>query len=121
MSLEAVKSARPFPGARSQVPGFRREQSESTARQRGTAPSLPLGASALPEEGGWTIRLRVRAEQIEVEKQVVVRERVAVRRHAVGGLTPVTTDIRKEVLNVQVDGQAEISPPLRDDADDHGS
>jgi stress response protein YsnF len=94
MAAEASTSDKPFPGARSQVPDFRHEESESAAGQPGTAASLPLGASALPEEGGWSIRLRVRAEQIEVEKQFVVREQVEVRRRAVEGATHVTTDIR---------------------------
>jgi len=121
MAAEASTTDKPFPGARSQVPDFRQEESDSAAPHTGTAASLPLGASALPEDGGWTIRLRVRAEQIEVERQVVVREHVKVRRQAVDDATHVTTNIRKEVLNVQVDYPAEISPPLRDDADKHGS
>jgi hypothetical protein len=121
MSPEASTFDRPFPGARSQVPGFRYEESESTARQPGAALPLPLGACPLPRERGWTIRLRVRAEQIDVEKQVVVRERVAIRQRAVGGSAHLSADIRKEVLNVRVDSPAEISPSFCRDADDHGS
>jgi stress response protein YsnF len=121
MSLETSTFDRPFPGARSQVPDFRNDESESTARQPRAARLLALGASPLPRERGWTIRLRVRAEQIQIEKQVVVRERVEVRRRAVGGSTRVTADIRKEVLDVQADSRADISSPVRDDADDHGS
>jgi len=120
MSPEASTFDRPFPSARSQVPGFRREESESAARP-GAALSLPLEAVPLPRERGWTIRLRVRAEQIEVEKQVVVRERVEVRQQTVGGSAHLSTDIRKEVLKVQVDRQAEISPPCCSDRDDRGS
>jgi len=121
MSLETSTFDRPFPGARSQVPGFRREESQDIARQPRWALSLPLAASPLRRERGWTIRLQVRAEQIKVEKQVVVRERVRVRRRTAGGSTQFTTDVRKEVLKVRVDSRFEITPPLRTDADDHGS
>jgi stress response protein YsnF len=122
MSVEPSASTfdTPFPGARSQVPGRHHEMDRSTARQPQAAPLLPLGASPLPRERGWTIRLRVRAEQIEVEKRIVVRERVAVRRAAVDGSVHLKTHIRREVLKVQADGQAESSPPLRADADDNG-
>ena len=58
---------------------------------------------------------------IEVEKQVVVRERVEVRRRAVGGAAHLSTDIRKEVSKVQVDSPAETSPSYSGEADDHGS
>jgi len=87
------------------VPGLRGLGAESSG-QASTA-MLPLESSAVAfNERGWEIRLPVRAEEIAVEKQVVVRERVVVGRREVDDVEHVDASVRREQLRVDVEGEA---------------
>lgn len=96
----------PFPGAHSQVPG-RRAEGTALATQRGAA-ALPLGAAAVASERGWVVRLPVRAEYIQVAKQVVTYERVLVRRHELDDVRRIDASVRREQVKLQVAGDAEV-------------
>ena len=87
-----------FPGARSSVPGFHRLADEMNA-----ASPLPLDAIPGHAELGWSIRLPVRAEDIRIEKQTLVYERVVVRRASLRDVTRLETSIRREELEVSTD------------------
>jgi stress response protein YsnF len=93
---------RAFPGAHSQVPG-----AHSDSARAPLAPP-PLDATQTRTEQGWTVRLPVRAEQVRVSKEVVIRERVVVRRRAVEDLARVEGKISREVLHLQTDGAVEV-------------
>lgn len=104
----------PFPGAHSQVPGVRGAAGESTMG-RSTGP-LQLEASVVPWERGWLVRLPVRAEHIQIDKQVVVYERAEVRRHQTEATERVGASIRREQVRVEVEGDADVAQtPGRDD------
>jgi len=103
---ESRAADRPFPGAHSQVPGVRGDRATSTARR--AADLLPLESGAVPWERGWVVRLPVRAERILVRKQVVVHERVAVRRRQIAHLARLESNVRKEQLEVEIDGDADV-------------
>jgi hypothetical protein len=105
---------RPFPGARSQVPG-RHEPTAAGAPRDPDAPrpassALPLESSEVRSDRGWSVRLPVRAEQVSVDKQVVVYERVQVGRHEVQDQVRLHANIRKEELRVAADDNARVSP-----------
>jgi stress response protein YsnF len=91
----------PFPGARSQVTG-KPIRSEAAIPPL-AAPELLLEASVPADAQGWVVRLPVRAEHIEVEKQSVVYERVVVRRGEVDDVERVDTSIRRETLNIETE------------------
>jgi stress response protein YsnF len=106
---------RPFPGARSQVPGARHEPATAAAprdpdARRPASSSLPLESAEVRSDGGWSVRLPVRAEQISVDKQVVVYERVQVRRHDVQDQARLQSSVRTEELRLAADGNARVSP-----------
>jgi len=103
----------PFAGAHSQVPGPRGDPLESTAER------LPLESSEVAWERGWSVRLPVRAEHILVDKQLVVYERVIVRRHQIDDLARVDANVRREQLRVEVDGDADVTPALGRDNESH--
>lgn len=68
---QAAVSDTPFPGAHSQVPHMHADAEEPARMPR----TLPLESTPVLRQLGWSIRLPVRAEDVVVEKQVVVRER----------------------------------------------
>ncbi|MGI9147933.1 MAG: DUF2382 domain-containing protein [Chloroflexota bacterium] len=70
---------------------------------------LPLESSPLRWERGWTIRLPVRVEHITLDKQVVVYERVLVRRQEIEERARVQASVRKEELRVSVDQDQGLS------------
>jgi stress response protein YsnF len=95
----------PFRGAQSQVTGKLIDDAPGP-QARAAAQSLPLEASARSTgEAGWVVRLPVRAEQVEVEKRVVVYEQVRVRSRGDHDVRRVTANIRREELRVDADGQ----------------
>jgi len=90
----------PFPGAHPQVPGMHRLAPGTVSDGPRVPRALPLGGSVLPRGQGWAIRLRVRAEEIDPVKQVVVYERVAVRRDTIHDVERLDSSVRREVLRV---------------------
>lgn len=64
----------------------------------GQVETLPDGSLSIP----------VFEEQLVVEKRMVVRERVIVRKHTVYEDQEVTVDLRRERLEVEVDGNVEV-------------
>jgi uncharacterized protein (TIGR02271 family) len=62
--------------------------------------ALPLQSSLLPRNNGWAIRLAVRAEHVEVEKQLVVYEQAIVRRYAVEDTERIEATLRREELRI---------------------
>jgi uncharacterized protein (TIGR02271 family) len=101
----------PFPGAHSQVAGRGSTSSGVSAGLSVEPTQLPLEAAAAPLERGWIVRLRVRAESIEVQKQAVVYERVVVRRREVASVARVATRTSREELRVDLEGAASVSTP----------
>ena len=92
-------SAAPFPGAHPQVPGMHRlALSADQERER----PLPLESAAVPSDQGWAIRLRVRAELVVTDKQVVVYERVVVRRREIDDVQRLESSVRREELSVDM-------------------
>ena len=71
--------------------------------------ALPLEATPVIRQLGWSIRLPVRAEEVVVQKQVVVCERVVVRRRESNDLAHKDGRIRREQLKVDVEGTAHVS------------
>jgi len=90
----------PFPGAHPQVPGMHRLAPGTGPDGAGVPRVLPLGGSVVPSGLGWTIRLRVCAEEVSPAKQVVVYERVAVRRDTIHDVERLDSSVRREVLRV---------------------
>src|SRR5438067_11688607 len=107
-SEESYPPDRPFPGAHSQVPGAVTESAE-VSRTSAAPRRLPLDAAPAPAGQGWVIRLRVRAEQVAVTKQVVVRERVVLRRRQVGDIAHLDTTVQREQLRLEAEGQVEAT------------
>ena len=99
---------RPFPGTHSQVPGTHRDSSELTAQPSDTQEALPIEASPTQWERGWRVRLHVRAEHIELEKQAIIYERVVVRHSKIDQLDHIDATAWKEKLSVKVEGDAGV-------------
>lgn len=72
---------------------------------------LPLEAAEEATADGRIIRLPLRAEQVRVEKQTVIRERVVVRSRHVEEVARVAAPVRRERLRVEtkMDADAERS------------
>ena len=103
---ESEAPDRPFPGARSQVPGVRHPELSEPA---GGREALPLDVSPQPAGEGWQLRVPLRAEQVTVSKQVVVRERVAIARRRVGETQDIDVTVRRERLRVEPEGELDIA------------
>jgi uncharacterized protein (TIGR02271 family) len=69
---------------------------------------LPLQGASTFSDGCLTLRLPVRAEHVSVQKEVVIRERVRVKRHRVEDVARVQANLRREVLRTAREGR---SPP----------
>jgi uncharacterized protein (TIGR02271 family) len=83
-----------------------RDSSELTKQPSDTQEVLPLEASPAQWERGWRVRLPVRAEHIELEKQAVIYERVAVHRREIDQLDHIDATARREELRVKAEGDA---------------
>ena len=105
---ESSSPDRPFPGAHSQVPGAHAPSADMPATPPATTRRLPLGAARSRSGQGWVIRLPVRAEEVTVTKQVVIYERVVLRRREIGDIAPVEATVRRERLQVATAGQVDI-------------
>ncbi|HZB96981.1 MAG TPA: DUF2382 domain-containing protein [Candidatus Sulfotelmatobacter sp.] len=112
---ESSSPDRPFPGAHSQVPGAHGLSEETPATPTTTARRLPLGAARSRSRQGWVIRFPVRAEQVTVTKEVVVRERVVLRRREIGDIAPVEATVRRERLQVGTTGPVDVVEVAEDD------
>jgi hypothetical protein len=117
---EPTAPDRPFPGARSQV---RHAFGEADASAPGTArtASLPLDARSERSAQGWVVRLRVRAEHVTVSKEVVISERVVLKRNVVDDVEHAEAVIHREQLRVETEGSFEVThvgnAPSRPDSD----
>ena len=65
---------------------------------------LPLEGVPASAEGSWSIRLPVRAEQVTLSKEVVVRERVVVHRRRIEEMARIEADLRREELRTTKQG-----------------
>jgi hypothetical protein len=104
---ESPAPDRPFPGAHSAVPGrftllFRSEESS------GGRDTLPIETVPISTAHGWSIRLPVRAERVTVSKDVVVRERVVVRRREIADVAHMEAEVRREELRTSTEGEIEV-------------
>ncbi len=79
------------------------ERQEVREGDSGEVEMLPDGSISIP----------VFEEQIVVEKRLVVRERIIVRKHTVYEEHVVSADLRREELDIEVDGDVSV-------ADDRG-
>jgi len=97
---QSVPPDAPFPGARSQVPHAQISSPplEHLPSIRGAY--LPLNASVERRGHTLTLRLPVRAEETTVVKDVVVRERVVVKRSVTEELHRIRGSVRREELTV---------------------
>ena len=111
MLPESSSPDRPFPGAHSQVPGAHAPSVETPATTR----RLPLGAARSRSGQGWVIRLPVRAEEVMVTKEVVVRERVVLRRRELDDVARVEATVRRERLQVAITGPVDVVDVVEDD------
>jgi len=90
----------PFPGAHPQVPGMHRLAPGANSEGASVARVLPLGGAVLPRGQGWMIRLPVRAEEVVPARELVVYERVTVRRDTIHDVERLDSSVRREVLRV---------------------
>ena len=108
---ESSSPDRPFPGAHSQVSGAHALSAETPASTQ----RLRLGAARSRSGQGWVIRLPVRAEQVTVTKEVVVRERVVLRRREAEDLVRAEATVRRERLQVGTTGPVDVVEVTEDD------
>src|SRR2546423_6935912 len=101
---ESPSPTRPSPGAHPQVPGAHAPSMETPATTR----RLPLGAARSRSGQGWVIRLPVRAEAVMVTKEVVVHERVVLRRREVDDVARVEATVRRERLQVATTSPVDV-------------
>jgi uncharacterized protein (TIGR02271 family) len=71
--------------------------------------ALPLEAARSAADQGWLIRLPVRAEQVRVSKDVIVRERVVIRRQVVTDVARAQAGVSREWLRVGPQGGVAIA------------
>ena len=74
---------------------------------------LPLEATPNVVAGTWSLRLPVRADEVTLAKQVVVRERVLVRRQQVEDRVRVDARLLHEELRTSTSGPVQISEHQR--------
>ena len=84
---------------------------EASAVDDGDQERRPLPLEAVREASGdalprtWTIRLRVRAEQVTLTKPVVVSEEVTIRVHPTSETVTIGSDTRREELHLSKQGK----------------
>jgi uncharacterized protein (TIGR02271 family) len=66
--------------------------------------AAPLEGTPARSETGWRVHLPVRAEEVMIGKQTVVRERVVVNRKWVQGVERVDAVLRREQLHTATSG-----------------
>ena len=77
----------------------------------------PLAASGQARIEGDEIRIPLSEEEVVVEKRVVPKEELVVKKHQVIEETPVEADVRRERLDVRTEGQADVRGDRLDDRD----
>ena len=80
-----------------------------------TPDALPIEAAPEFADHAWSVRLPVRAEQITVSKQVVVRERVSLSRRRVDEIARVEAELRRQELRITTSGPVEVTETNRAD------
>jgi Domain of unknown function (DUF2382) len=108
---------RPFSGSHPQVPGADDEAAGTLLAPPAAPRQLPLEAARAASGQGWAIRLPVRAEQVTIAKEVVVRELVVLRRSEVEDVARLDANVQREQLRVETEGQVEVSDSVSDDLD----
>lgn len=105
---ERALADQPFPGAHSQVPGAHNSSATSMELLHSQREGLPVEADCSSVAGGWVVRQPVRTEQVTVATEVVVYERVLVRRRRVGEIARIETEVRREELRASTEGEANV-------------
>jgi uncharacterized protein (TIGR02271 family) len=70
--------------------------------------ALPVEGTPVPAHDTWSVRLPVRAEEITISKETVVRERVVVKRNQVQDVAQVSALLRQEQLRVTTSEGREV-------------
>jgi uncharacterized protein (TIGR02271 family) len=73
------------------------------------ADRLPLDATWTRTEDGWLVTVSVRAERIELTRETVETEEVAIRREVVRDTERVRAELLREELRVETTGEAEVT------------
>jgi len=76
---------------------------------------LPLDARLEHTSKGWSIHLPLRAEEVAVDKEIMVAEEVVVAMKPVQEVARATAIVRREELRVDTEGQLDETRPLRVD------
>ena len=66
-----------------------------------------MNAGEIEQLGDGSVSIPVLEEQVVVEKRVIVRERVIVRKRVEQQSERIQADLRREVMEVEVDPEAE--------------
>jgi stress response protein YsnF len=74
--------------------------------------TLPLDAHVEHVDGATVVRLKLRAEDVRVEKETFVSERVALRKARLPGTETVRETVRREELVVNSGGDVERTQRL---------
>jgi hypothetical protein len=100
---------RPFPGARSQVPGARTTSAGASTAVPTPPRLLPLEAVRDRSDKGWVVRLRVGAEHVTVRKAVVASERVVLRQAVVDDVVRLDAVVQREQLRLDTEGSVQMT------------
>ena len=74
-----------------------------------TIDSLPLDATCTRTEDGWLVTLPVRVERVELTRETVETEEVAIRREVVRDTERVRAELLREELRVETTGDAQVT------------
>lgn len=69
---------------------------------------LPIEGKPVLDQDGWSVRLPVRAEEISISKQSVVKERVRLQRKRIQDVARVGASLRRERLRTTRSGPVEV-------------
>ena len=69
---------------------------------------LPIEGKPVLDQDGWSVRLPVRAEEISISKQSVVKERVRLQRKRIQDVARVGSSLRRERLRTTRSGPVEV-------------
>lgn len=76
---------------------------------------LPLDGRIDRTPHGWNMRIPVWAEEVTVDKEIVVAEEVVVGIQPVQDVSRVAGTVRREELRIDTEGQLDETRPLRVD------
>jgi hypothetical protein len=88
--------------------GRQRRWSSFTLNAESFRGVLPTEGTVSSAGGAWLVRLPVRAEQPTLTKEVVVYERVLVRRRRVDEIVRIETEVRREELRAIAEGDVSV-------------